>query len=577
VYTSPATSDADVSDGVLAWLSQPRPDRGIHFAAPGDGWDFWSYSRLAARSRAVAAALRRSGVGPGDTVVILSRGGPGFVAALFGVLRAGAAASPLPPPQLFGDRAAYEQHIRAALDATRPAAVAVDGELAERTVALAGAAVLSLDAIPGDAADDPQRPVPAEAASLVQFTSGSSGRSRPIRVSHRALAANVAAIRRWLGMNGADATASWLPVHHDMGLTGCLIAPVTDGSNLWLLPPDEFVRRPLRYLRCFGEGDARLTAMPAFGLAHLLRRVRPADLVGLDLSRWRAVIVGAERIDPDTAHRFLGLLAPHGLRPEALLPAYGLAEATLAVTGRVAGAPLTTVRCDPTSLTLGRPVRRSDDPAHPAVLGCGRPLDGVEVDIAAADGEPVPDGTVGEIVVRGRSLGDGYAAAPGSEISAGSSNGSLTAFTGGGLRTGDAGFRLDGELFVLGRLGDSLKVRGRTVFAEDLEAAVAGGGVPARRFIAVLGVDAGRATAVGILERPEDGWAEAAERVLRRLAEGARIVVVAVGPGEVARTSSGKPKRRLLWQRFVAGALPPARTAAQDTTTTGSTTGGWHD
>jgi acyl-CoA synthetase (AMP-forming)/AMP-acid ligase II len=184
------------------------------------------------------------------------------------------------------------------------------------------------------------------------------------------------------------------------------------------------------------------------------------------------------------------------------------------------------------------------------LIGCGTPLSGVVVDVEDAQGRALPDGTVGEIAVSGLSVSSGYVG----DVEP--TPASLTTFAGRKVRTGDAGFVLDGELFVIGRLGDSLKVRARTLFAEDLEAAIAAEGVPAQRFAAALGVRAGRSTAVAVIEGARPEWLRAAGEVLRRLAEGAEVVTVDAPRGRIPRTSSGKPQRGRLWQMF--GADQPA-------------------
>ncbi|HWF72031.1 MAG TPA: AMP-binding protein, partial [Solirubrobacteraceae bacterium] len=380
----------------------------------------------------------------------------------------------------------------------------------------------------------------ARELALVQFTSGTSARARGVAVRFDALHANIEAIRRWLGMGGEEGTASWLPVHHDMGLIGCLLTPIANASELWLMLPEQFLRRPLRYLRCFAAGDAHLTSMPSFGLAYIARRVPAAALAGLDFSAWRAIIVGAERIDPLALRRFTALLGPAGLSPAALRPAYGLAEATLAVTGVAMGERWRALGVKPGTLALGRRVSVASGGAD--VVGCGRPLAGVGVEIRDVRGRPAGEGVVGEVVVAGPAVAGGYLVAD---------PGSPTRIAGGEVRTGDAGFLLDGELFVLGRLGDSLKVRGRHVFAEDLELALVHAGVPAHRLTVLLGDHAGVPTAIAVLERVGAEWGAQAESILRRGAEHARIVVVDAPRGTIQRTSSGKPRRRRLWREFV--------------------------
>ncbi|MDG4800833.1 AMP-binding protein [Micromonospora sp. WMMD980] len=561
---------------LLSWLERPRSDRGVHFAAAGDDWDFRSYAELADRTRAILAGLRASGVGPGDVVSVVEPAGPDFVATLFAAMAAGAAPSPIAPPLTFGDRDVYREHVLGLLRAAAPRVLVCADRLTATIGPLAATAGVSrvltaeeLVAAGGDARGAVVEPGPL---ALLQFTSGSSGRARGVRVPHAALAANVAAIRRWLAMTPDDPTASWLPVHHDMGLIGCLVTPVVNTSDLWLMPSEEFVRDPARYLRCFGRHGARLTSMPNFGLEYVARRVRPAALDGMDFSAWRAVIVGAERIDVDALRRFCDLLEPHGFDPRALLPAYGLAEATLAVTGLPLDELYTAVDLRPDRLRPGaRVVAGPDEPGGDGptqpVVGCGRPLAGVQVRILDGDGAPVPDGVVGEIEVRGPAVAQGY-------LTDGESA-SQTALADGVLRTADAGFLHEGQLHVLGRLGDSMKVRGRTVFAEDLEWAVCRPGVPAQRMAALLGHRAGAATVVAVFEQARPEWLAQASQELRRRAEGAQVVIVDAPRGTIARTSSGKPRRRQMWQAFVDDRLPGTvvtPTAGQRQQTTEHTT-----
>jgi acyl-CoA synthetase (AMP-forming)/AMP-acid ligase II len=181
------------------------------------------------------------------------------------------------------------------------------------------------------------------------------------------------------------------------------------------------------------------------------------------------------------------------------------------------------------------------------VVGCGRPLSGIEVEVINEDGRILPERWVGEIVVRGTSLAPGYFR---QAITV-----SSTRFSDEALYTGDAGFILDGELFVLGRLGDSMKVRGRIIFGEDLEAAVSSLGIPREHVAALLGVHRGESLAVLIIERGHN-WPASLEAVVRREVGGTTAVLVDAPRGTILRTTSGKPRRRELWQAFVSGTLP---------------------
>jgi acyl-CoA synthetase (AMP-forming)/AMP-acid ligase II len=542
---------------LLGWLDRPSTDHGIRFAGPGDEWEFWSYDRLERASRRVAAGLLRAGIDENDAVGVAYGSTPEFVAGLFGTMLAGATPSPIAPPMPLQPMEPYRDHLTGILHSLRPAVMLAEERLHDllRQAKVPGHPLItSIASLTEDLGDDGEPP-PADSARLAlrQFTSGSSGRARCVEITHGALRANVAAIRTWLRWTSEDSVASWLPVHHDMGLIGCLIAPVVSRSNLWLLPPEEFIRHPLRYLRCFGTEGAQLTAMPNFGLDHIAHKVPPEELAGMDFSRWRAVIVGAEHLDHGSFDRFHNLLAGRGLPRRSLRPAYGLAEATLAVTGLPLDEEWTGVCVEPGSLALGEPVTLSAHPdsAHPdvdqvVVVGCGRPLRGFSVTVAGKDGDTLPAGRIGEITVVGDSLAAGYL---------GDRPDAATRFAGGTLHTGDAGFVLDGQLFVLGRLGDSMKIRGRAVFAEDLEAALRAPGIPVRRVAAAMGSHAGVPTVVLVLEHAKPHWLKAARSIARKRTEGARLILLDVPRGAIPRTTSGKVRRHEIWRRYTAGEL----------------------
>jgi acyl-CoA synthetase (AMP-forming)/AMP-acid ligase II len=378
---------------LLAWLDDPAPDRGIRFAQPDGGWSFCAYEALARMAREAAAGLLLQGVRAGQVVALVGRAGPELVATFFGALLVGAVPSVLAPPAAFQDPGSYRETARGALRAGRPALAVVDGELLgglARSLE-GGARVVGFPALlEGGRGQAPPAPAPPGELALLQLTSGSSGAARAVRVPRSALEANLAAIGRWLGWTPETHFASWLPLHHDMGLVGGMISPVVNRCDLWLLQPEQFVRDPLRWLRCFGAAGARLSATPAFGLDVVVRKVAPEALEGLDFSGVRGIVVGAERIAADTLERFHRLLAPHGLRREAVLPAYGLAEATLAVSGLPPGEGWTTLAVERASLAPGRRVRLAGPGEEgAAVVGCGVPLDSVEVAVVDESGAPL--------------------------------------------------------------------------------------------------------------------------------------------------------------------------------------------
>lgn len=553
--------------GLLSWLESADDRHGLHCLCPGSDWTRISYRRLAGAAAAVAARLATLRIGAGARIGVVASSAPKFAAGFFGTLMAGMTPAPLAPPTMFQASGDYELRLAKILAALEADCLITEPGLASQLACLADLPVLSVtpDLFAPDllASGNCPEPVRVPEMALIQCTSGSSGRVRAVTVPATALEANIAAIRTWLAMKPEDATATWLPFHHDMGLVGCLLTPVVNGSDVWIMRPDDFLRDPAIWLGCFGQHGATLSAAPPFALAYVVRRLRGQLSQNWDFSGWRALVVGAERVDQRTLDRFAELLAPCRFASGTLVPAYGLAEATLVVTGTPLGRGGRTILIDRRSLAMCRPVRclRDEDRTESAsaVTGCGTSVvPGNSVRIIDDGGRELPDGYIGEIEVRGPSIAAGYAVESGTEHGG---------FRGGVLRTGDSGFACRGELFVLGRIGDSLKCGARTVFAEDVEAAMARTEPRYGRSAAILGNLQGADTAIVIIERRPGPWAHDIAKRLRHLVPGVRLIILAGPPGTVLRTSSGKPRRRAMWDAFCSGTL--GGTVASDTSTAG--------
>jgi acyl-CoA synthetase (AMP-forming)/AMP-acid ligase II len=548
----------------LRWLDDPASGHGLHFERGPGEWEFWSEQRLAELAGRAAAAMAARGVGRGDVVMVVHRSDPGFIASLFGTMLAGATPCSAAPPFALQRADEYQAHIGQLVRVARPALTITDGESREHLTRVTAGLRLPgptcfeelVAGVPREETGTKPPALGADDTALLQFTSGSSAPKRGVRITAAALEANVTAMSRWLRWSPGDRGVSWLPVHHDMGLVGCLITPMAVGCVGWLMQPEDFIRTPVRYLRLLSEQRARMTAMPGFGLAYLLSRVRPGSLSGMDFSALDALVLGAERIPPRLLDSFHEFLAPYGLRRTALLPAYGLAEATLSVTGLPLGEGWVSSRpCGPGAGAGAPCAAGATTDVSPDVTGCGRPVHGTAVRVVGEDGAPVPDGVPGEIVVSGRSLAAGYAGDRGSSAT--------TRLNGHELRTGDAGFLRDGQLFVLGRLGDGLKMRGRMVFAEALELELQERGLPAHRAVALLGMSGDRHVAAVVIEKPRANWTDLAIDVLRSRVPGADLLVIDAPRGAIAVTTSGKPRRRAMWRALTEGNLPGRVVATQ--------------
>ncbi|MFI0452667.1 AMP-binding protein [Actinomadura sp. 6N118] len=540
------------------WLDKPNMRRGVHLASDDGGWEFRDYGELASAARRTCGALIEAGVRPGDVVCMVLPTDFTCIETYYGVWAAGATVCLITPP-LFQDGDDYVAHVAAILRQAEPVLTIASADLAPLA-----ARAMEQAGLDGGPWEPRQASIEADVQelgelALLQFTSGSSGAPRGVMVTWDNLEANSELISRSAGFDEEDTVASWLPLYHDMGLIGCFLTPIARQAHLKLMRPDHFIRDPARWIRCFTE--ARHTAAPPFAYAYVARRVKPEQLEGVDLSGWKTAIIGAEPIDPHSLEVFAELLEPFGFSRHAFKPAFGMAETTLLVTlDEVERDPLA-VRPDNESLAFGQPVRileqhglgpQSVGAKTGWVVGCGTPQEDVPVTIVDDDGRELPEGCLGEIVVGGDSACPGYYAG---------AEGKSTRFNGGKVFTGDAGFFHAGQLFVLGRMGDSIKVRGRSVYVEDLEAKIAEVARLGKGRIVVAAVPgAGQKGLALFAETTDDSWAPDVREMLRRRLgdEGVELTIV-VGTGLIQRTSSGKPRRRYMWERLQAGKMDGAR------------------
>jgi acyl-CoA synthetase (AMP-forming)/AMP-acid ligase II/acyl carrier protein len=533
--------------------------------------------RIAARLRADLPFARRA--------LLLHRPGPEFLAALCGCWIAGVTPIPTyPPGYRLGSRAAG-RFGRLAADAD-PQAVLVDSAGMARAWHAAAGSMPGIRWLATDG-DGPLRgtgPTPVaqasadgakgDAAALIQYTSGSTGVPRGVCLSHANLAANLASMAQRFRSSADDVIVSWLPPYHDMGLVGGLLPMLAFGNPLVQMAPAAFAAQPLRWLRAIADhGGPRggvISGGPNFAFELCVRKLAAADVAGLDLSHWRVAFCGAETVRPDTLRRFAALLAPAGFDPEALLPCYGLAEATLLASGRFG---------------LRTHVRDGIERAL-----CGPAADGVALAIVGADGRRLEEGTPGEIWIAGDGVAAGYwhddaPVAPLIDPLIDSDNAArfgqrLAGDARHWLRSGDLGYLHDGELVVTGRLKDLIILRGRNVYPADAEDAAARSHPaldPAG--IAAFGIDDadggdGEGLVLACELRRDSRHADpvqverAVQGALADVLELRAAHVALLRPGTLPRTTSGKISRsaaRTAWQAgMLAQIVRPAAPAAED-------------
>ena len=530
-----------------------------------------TFGELDRQARAVAAALGRS-CAPGDRALLLFQPGLEFVAAFFGCLYAGVAAVPAYPPR----SPRMLPRLRGMLDDARPAVVLTTSQALPRLRAwfdadpgIAPSPWLAIDALePGQAERWTDPGVAPDDLAFLQYTSGSTSTPKGVMVSHGNLLHNQRLIQEACGHSEKSVFVTWLPVYHDLGLIGNVLQATYVGAPCVMMAPVAFLQRPMRWLEAVSRYRGTTSGGPNFAYDLCARKAEGADLSRLDLSSWRVAFNGAEPVRSETLERFSAAFAGAGFDAAAHYPCYGLAEATLMVSGGRPGAPPMVRRFRAVGLEARRAEESAPGEPRRCLVGCGQPLGDQRVAIVEAAGDAgteLPPGRIGEIWIAGPSVARGYWNRPAETEAAFGVR--LETGEGPFLRTGDLGFLHGGELFVAGRIKDLLILRGRNVYPQDVEL-TAERSHPALRpgGAAAFPVDVGgeeRLVLVLEVERqarprsPEE--AEAVFTAVRRaVAEEHEChvhEVVLVPPGGVPRTTSGKVQRRGCRALFLEGGL----------------------
>jgi amino acid adenylation domain-containing protein len=479
-----------------------------------------TYAEVDRKARSIAADLQRRGA-QGERVLLLFPPGLDFITAFLGCLYAGAVAVPAYPPS----PGRGTGRLRSLLEDAKPRLALTTPPLLPRVEREVEGAV----AIEGLLPEDWRPPaVSPDSLAFLQYTSGSTSTPKGVRVTHGNLIANERAIQHAFGQSEESVVVGWLPLYHDMGLIGNVLQPLWCGATCVLMSPLSFLQRPRRWLEAIDRFRGTTSGGPDFAYSLCVRKIPPAEREGLDLSSWRVAFNGAEPVRAATLDAFAEAFASSGFRREAFYPCYGLAEATLFVSGG-----------DPEVVP-----RVTDN-----LVSCGRAWPGERIAIVDSEGRELPVGEEGEIQISGSSVADGYWE--------GESFGGI-------LRTGDLG-RLDehGELFVTGRLKDLIVVRGRNLYPHDVErtaeeshpALRSGGG--AAFSVDIEGEE--RLVVVHEVERRREAEAREAAEAIRtavlREHEISLHEVVPIRAGTLPKTSSGKVRRGASREGYLQGGL----------------------
>ncbi len=545
-----------------------EPDRPQAFLREDDGREQTiTYGRLLGDARAVAGGLRERGVRRGDAVALMLPTGFDFLRSFQGILIAGAIPVPIYPPARL-DRLEEYARRQSAILADAGVKLLVTIARAKPIAAMLRAGVPGLALVttadelvqtgaswqaPEGATSDP---------AFIQYTSGSTGQPKGVLLTHANLLANIRAIRAGLEARPTDVGVSWLPLYHDMGLIGSWLFCMAEGLPIALLSPLSFLSKPERWLWAIHERRGSLSAAPNFAYELCVKRIPEQALEGLDLSSWRCALNGAEPVNPETLERFAKRFAPYGLRREALMPVYGLAENSVGLCFPPVGRGPRVDRVARSAFAgagSAEPAGASDSAAQ-CFVSVGRALPEHEVRIVDAAGNELPERRLGRLVFRGPSMTPGYFRKP--EATAAMS------VAGGFLDSGDLAYQADGEVYIAGREKDLIIKAGRNLVPQEIEEVAAS--VPGIRKGCVVAFGAhnealATESLVVVAETRETD--EAARDTLiasvtERVADAVGAPpdsVVLVPPGAVPKTSSGKLRRQETKQRYLSGALGPGR------------------
>ncbi|MFE6921436.1 fatty acyl-AMP ligase [Nocardia sp. NPDC057663] len=568
---------------LLTARARSQPDA-TRFVFLGDGEHLTAsltYAEVDTTARAIAARLL-SMSNPGDRALLLYAPGLEFITAFYGCLYAGVIAVPVAPPQInkletsLARLAAIRENCGAELMLT-----SVDIEAQLDPVLTGVAAFVGLETFSTDTVDDdPARTVglpeiSPDTVAYLQYSSGSTGRPKGIVLTHRNVLSNNALVRECVGIDATSVGVSWLPTYHDMGLLAMVTQPVFSDYQIVAMSPLAFVQRPMRWIAALAEYKATITVAPNFAYALAVQRVPVERVAEFDLSQLKVALCGAEPIRAQAMAEFSRHFMPAGLDARSLFPCYGLAEATLFVSGGPVGSGVTVQTADPEQLAQHRFAPAIDGRE---IVSSGQINDGFTLAIIdPKTRESLPDGRIGEICIAGDSIGLGYWQA--AELSAEVFDVQLPELDGGFLRTGDLGFVLDEQLYVTGRRKDLIIVDGHNHYPTDLEATAMTShsavrldrcavfqvdSIPAGGIVVVAEIDRGwriRETADTTSADTNDvGQAVPAAEVVRavRAAVGERhglpvSDVVLVGAGTLPLTSSGKLQRFAVRETYAGG------------------------
>ncbi|MBQ2822610.1 MAG: aminotransferase class I/II-fold pyridoxal phosphate-dependent enzyme [Thermoguttaceae bacterium] len=530
---------------------------------------------LDTRSRAIAAWLQEHGL-TGERAMLLFPPGLDFIAAYFGCLYAGVVAVPVYPPRK--NRSANRVQI-VAQDCGAKIAL-TNGEVLGRseqqfreTPFLDSMIWLNTDEVVSENAANWSMPdINGDTVAFLQYTSGSTGDPKGVVITHTNLMHNSATIGHAFEHTRTGIGVFWLPTYHDMGLIGGILQPLYVGRPNILMSPMAFLQRPFRWLSAISRYQATTSGGPNFAYELCVKKVKPEQVKQLDLSSWKVAFNGAEPVRPETMKAFAEKFAPAGFNPNAFYPCYGLAEATLLVSGGYVEPKATEKYFNGELLRKGWALEVAPNaPKARCIVGNGAPMPDQSVAIVNPDTEKLcVDGEVGEIWMSGPSTTQGYWKKP--EVTAHCVRQSVMTKDGKEIRpdyhffrTGDLGFMWGGELYVSGRLKDMIIWHGVNLYPQDIELTIQNAHELCRADSgAVFALEQdGREMLVLVQEVDKKvgaDYAEVIEEIKKKVSKEHELpldCIYLIRHGAIPKTSSGKIQRNATRVEFLADNFDP--------------------
>jgi fatty-acyl-CoA synthase len=444
------------------------PDR-----SPSSGSEAsFSFTALERASARYGGALQALGLKKGDRVALICPSNEDFILCFFGAIRAGIVPVPIYPPLGLGQLQGYLDNTRHIVAKSGARALVTTSQI-KRLLGTVQAAAPELEQIVAVEAIreslEPLKPVsiqPSDVAFL-QFTSGSTSRPKGVTLTHENLMANVRCIMEdGLQIAPGDQGISWLPLYHDMGLIGFVLAPIVHRTPIVYLSPLLFLKRPVTWFQAVTRHKGSIAYAPNFAFALCVKRIRDRDLENIDLSTWRVAGCGAEPIRPETLEAFAERFRHVGFDRRALLPSYGMAESSLAIAFSELGAGMKSISVNAERLWGDGTVELcpESDPEAIRLVSCGPAFPSHDVGVFAQDDamseSRLPEGRVGELRIQGPSVMKGYWE---------DAERTKETFAGPWLRTGDLGFIHEGLVYICGRSKEVIIVNGRNYYPQDIE------------------------------------------------------------------------------------------------------------